>query len=198
MEWRGALATAALGVGTAAVLVVLPAWTGSSGTARAVEFKPLADFQALRYTPKMTPDTVLDYRPRITHQYKHLPPRSVGALPQLLHAFEQIKSATAKLRGRWVAGMTNLGANIREYRPSDAELLLAVVGNRIRSVVRRGSLGQIASTLDQTGTKLERITYNAFEFRHADVIGEGRYFYCSGPRRVTVLLRSRLDASRAK
>lgn len=198
MARRGALATAALGVGTAAVLVISPAWTGSSGTARAVEFKPLTEFQSLRYTPKMTPDTVLDYRPGIARKYKSLPRRSVESLPQLIRTFQEIKAAAAKRRGRWVSGMTNLGANTREYRPSDAELLLAVVGNRIRHVVRRGSLGKVNSTLVEQGIKVERITYNRFEFRHADVIGAGRYFYCSAPKQVTVLLRTQLDAARSK
>jgi len=191
MAWRGALATAALGIGAGAILVISPGWTGRSGTAEAVEFKPLVEFQSLRYTPKMTPDTLLDYRPRIARQVKRLPPRSVNALPELLRAFQQIKAATAKQRGRWIAGMTNLGANTREYRPTDAELLLAVVGNRIRSLVRRGSLGQITSVLAGTGIKAARITYHRFDFRHADVMGAGRYFYSSPPRRVTVLLRPR-------
>jgi hypothetical protein len=198
MARRGALATAALSVGAAAVLVVSPAFMVNGGGAHAVEFKPLAEFQSLRYTPKMTPDTVLDYRPGIERQYKSLPSRSVSALPQLIRTFQQLKTVAAKRQGRWVSGMTNLGANTREYRPSDAELLLAVVGNRIRRVVRRGSLGKINETLVNKGIKLEQITYNQFEFRHADVIGAGRYFYSSPPKRVVVNLRTQLDASRQK
>ncbi|MDH3232398.1 MAG: hypothetical protein OEQ29_02655 [Alphaproteobacteria bacterium] len=181
----------ALGIGAAVILVISPAWTGKSGTAGAVEFKPLVEFQSLRYTPKMTPDTVLDYRPRIARQFKRLPPRSIKSLPELFRTFQQMKAATAKRRGRWVAGMTNLGANAREYRPTDAELLLAVVGNRIRSLVRRGSLGEITSVLARTGIKTGQISYHQFDFRHADVMGAGRYFYASAPRQVTVLLRPR-------
>jgi hypothetical protein len=198
MARRGALATAALGVGAAAILVISPALMVNGGAAHAVEFKPLAEFQSLRYTPKMTPDTVLDYRPRIARKYKSLPPRSLKSLPQLIRTFRQLKTVAAKRRGRWVSGMTNLGANTREYRPSDAELLLYVVGTRIHRVVRRGSLGAINSTLVEEGIKLERITYNRFNFRHADVIGAGRYFYCSPPKQVVVNLRTRLDASRQK
>ena len=191
MAWRGVSVSTALGIGAAVILVISPAWTGKSGTAGAVEFKPLVEFQSLRYTPKMTPDTVLDYRPRIARKFKRLPPRSIKSLPELMRAFQQMKAATAKRRGRWVAGMTNLGANAREYRPTDAELLLAVVGNRIRSLVRRGSLGEITSALARTGIKAARISYHRFDFRHADVMGAGRYFYASAPRRVTVLLRPR-------
>jgi hypothetical protein len=191
MALRGVLATAAMGMGAAAILVVSPAWTDRSGTARAVEFKPIADFQSLRYTPKMTPDTVLDYRPRIEGRFKRIPPRSVKALPQLVRAFQRMKATAVKQRGRWVAGMTNLGANKREYRPTDAELLLAEIGNRIRSLIRRGSLGEITDVLTRAGIKVARITYNRFEFRHADVMGAGRYFYCSVPKRVTVALRPR-------
>jgi len=198
MARRGALATAALGIGAAAVFVISPALMVNGGAARAVEFKPLAEFQSLRYTPKMTPDTVLDYRPRIAPKYKRLPPHAMDSLPQLIRTFQQIKVAASKRRGRWVSGMTNLGANTREYRPSDAELLLAVVGNRIRSLIRRGSLGQINATLVQKGIKVEQITYHQFRFRHADVIGAGRYFYCSPPKRITVLLRAQLDAARTK
>lgn len=198
MARRGALATAALGIGAAAVVVMSPALMVNGGAAHAVEFKPLAEFQSLRYTPKMTPDTVLDYRPRIKHRFKRLPPRSLNSLPQLIEAFHRMKSLASKRRGHWVSGMTNLGANTREYRPSDAELLLAVVGNRIRSVVGRGSLGEINSRLVEKGIKVERITYNRFNFRHADVIGAGRYFYCSPPKQVTIRLRSQLDASRTK
>jgi len=191
MAWRGALATAAIGFGAVAAFTVSPAWMGRDGTAAAVEFKPLVEFQSLRYTPKMTPDTVLDYRPRIVRRYESLPPRTVKALPQLVRTFQEIKAAASKQRGRWVSGMTNLGANPREYRPTDAELLLSVVGNRIRSLVSRGSLGEITRILSSTGVKADKISYHHFDFRHADVMGAGRYFYASPPRRMTVLLRSR-------
>jgi len=157
----------------------------------AVEFKPLVEFQSLRYTPKMSPDTMLDYRPRIATQLRRLPPRKVKALPALVRAFLKTRARVKKRPGRWVAGMTNLGANAREYRPSDAELVLSVIGGRIRSLVRRGSFGEITSVMARAGVQVAKLTYSRFDFRHADVMGSGRYFYCSAPKRVTVRLRPR-------
>lgn len=141
-----------------------------------------AELKPLEYRPKMTPDTVLDYRPAIAEQVANLPPVAVAALPALVRSLEQYKTDARHRPGRWTAGRVYLGANAREYWPSDSELLAAVVGNRIKKLLARASLGEIGRVLTEAGMKLAAITYNSFEYRHADVMGSRRYFYCSAPK----------------
>ncbi len=141
-----------------------------------------AELKPLEYRPKMTPDTVLDYRPAIAERVAKLPPVAVAALPALVRTLQQYKAVARRKPGQWTIGRIYLGANAREYWPSDAELLAAVVGNRIKKLLERASLGEIGRVLAEAGMKLAVITYNSFEYRHADVMGSRRYFYCSAPK----------------
>lgn len=147
-----------------------------------------AKLKPLEYQPKMTPDTVLDYRPAIAEQVASLPPIAVVALPALVRTLAQYKTVALRKPGRWTVGRVYLGANPREYWPSDAELLASEVGNRIKKLLERASLGEIGRVLAEAGMKIAVITYNAFEFRHTDIMGSRRYFYCSAPKPVRLTL----------
>ena len=147
-----------------------------------------AELRPLEYRPKMTPDTVLDYRPAIAERVAGLPPVAVAALPALVRTLERYKAVARRKPGQWTLGRVYLGANAREYWPSDAELLAAVVGNRIKKLLERASLGEIGRVLAGAGMKLAVITYNSFEYRHADVMGSRRYFYCSAPKPIRLSL----------
>ena len=147
-----------------------------------------AELKPLEYRPKMSPDTVLDYRPAITEQVAKLPPVAVAALPALVRTLERYQAVARRQPGQWTMGRVYLGANPREYWPSNAELLAAVVGNRIKKLLERASLGEIGRVLAEAGVKLAVITYNSFEYRHADVMGSRRYFYCSAPKPIRLSL----------
>lgn len=145
-----------------------------------------AELKPLEYRPKMSPDTVLDYRPAIAKQVAKLPRVAVAELPALVRSLEQYKAVARRKPGQWTIGRIYLGANAREYWPSDAELLAAVVGNRIKKLLERASLGEIGRVLTEAGIKLAVITYNSFEYRHTDVMGSRRYFYCSAPKPISL------------
>ncbi|MHA1536095.1 MAG: hypothetical protein ACTSUD_00945 [Alphaproteobacteria bacterium] len=170
-----------------AILPALGAAPAGAAEKGWLEFRG-ADLKALEYRPKMSLDTVLDYRPAIAGRISQLPPIAVAALPALVRSLESFKDLARRKPGQWTAGRVYLGANAREYWPSDAELLAAVVGNRIRKLLERASLGEIGRVLGEAGIKLAVITYNSFEYRHADVMGSRRYFYCSSPKPVSLSL----------
>jgi len=147
-----------------------------------------AELKPLEYRPKMTADTMLEYRPAIANQIAKLPPASVASMPALVRSLERFKAVARRKPGKWTVGRVYLGANPREYWPSDAELLAAEVGNRIKKLLERASLGEIGRVLTEAGMKLAEITYNSFEYRHADVMGSRRYFYCSAPKPIRLSL----------
>jgi hypothetical protein len=143
------------------------------------------------YVPKLTPDTVLDYRGTINPRLEELPPAQLEALPALLARIEEQKHLAAKHRGRFTPGNLILGADPEEYQPSDEELLESEVGDRIQRVVSRANPAEIASILERAGIALTEVEYGAISFRHVDVMGSGRFFYASAPSLVRVLLRGR-------
>ncbi len=147
-----------------------------------------AKLKPLEYQPKMTPDTVLDYRPAITGQIAKLPPVTVIALPALVRTLTQYKTIARGKPGKWTVGRVYLGAKPREYWPSDAELLASEAGDRIKKLLERASLGEIGRMLTEAGMTIAAIAYNAFEFRHTDIMGSRRYFYSSGPKPVSLTL----------
>ena len=120
------------------------------------------------YVAKDTPDTLLDYRPALAG--------AVAALPALLRAHAVYAEAAVASPGHWRDGAVMLGADLRDYVPSDAELLAAETGERIAAMARTAGIDGRA------------LTYRRFTFRHADVMGSGRYFYASPPRTVTLSL----------
>ena len=141
------------------------------------------------YRPKLTPDTVLDYRPMTSADFSQLPDSRLANLPRLIALLEAQKKAAARDPGEWAPGNIPLGGNPKEYRPSDNELLAAEIGIRIGQVVEKADATELAATLARAGVSAPSVTFNAFEFRHVDVMGSGRFFYASGPKEVTVKLK---------
>ena len=124
------------------------------------------------YVAKDTPDTLLDYRPALAGAVAALP----RALPALLRAHAAYAEAAVASPGHWRDGAIMLGADPRDYVPSDAELMAAETGARIAAAAHR------------TGIDGRALTYRRFSFRHVDVMGSGRYFYASPPRTITLSL----------
>ena len=90
--------------------------------------------------------------------------------------------------GHKVQGNVALGADPVEYSPSDEELLRSEVGKRIEQAVHASSYEMLAEILKSAGITAKEITFNEFTFRHVDVMGSGRFFYASGPKKSRIRL----------
>ena len=151
--------------------------------------KRWAELETLRFNPKMSPDTASDYRPAIAKRLSRIPEVALETLPELVRLLLRLNKAAARSPGAWVSGFAYLGANPKEYRPSDDELVAAEVGDRIYRFVSKASLGEVVAVLQKARLDVASVSYARFQFRHADVMGTGRYFYSSAPRQVTISLR---------
>ncbi len=152
---------------------------------------PSLEEAARSHRPKVTPDTALDYRPRLARAFEALPPAALSALPALLAALESQQKAAAASPGTRRSGNPALGGPADEYVPSDAELLAAELGDRARDVVSGAAPPDLARALAQGNVVPRRITYRRFSFEHADVMGSGRFFFASEPAEATVVLEPR-------
>ena len=133
--------------------------------------------------PKTTPDTVTDYRASVAGQISGLPP--VGDAAGLAQAFLTAKAQAEGSPGTYEQGAIPLGADERQYVPSDAELLAAEAGDRLSAALTGAddaTKAAVATILPDPASR----TYKRFEFRHSDVMGSGRYFYASPPRDASV------------
>lgn len=129
------------------------------------------------YEPKLTPDTIVDYRPSLAPRRSQLPPAHLEALPELLNALRQFQALAAQHPGEWREGKLPFGGEPREYFPSDEELLAFEVGERIRAVVEATPRRQVGKVLKGAGVEALWVEYPAFTIYHADVMGSGRFFH---------------------
>lgn len=134
-------------------------------------------------TPAAGPATVTDYRPGIAGD--------IGALPQvndaaaLAASFVTWQGRAGISPGAMEAGAVQLGADPQEYRPSDAELIAAEVGDRLSAALQGADDATKAIVAQAVG---DTRTYRRFDFRRVDVMGSGRYYYASQPRAATLPL----------
>ena len=140
------------------------------------------------YRPKTTPDTVRDYRPAIGQRIDELPPANPASLADLVRLLDQQAARARQKPGRWIGGNMILGADRREYKPSDEELLESEIGTRIREIVSRPDA---TAALAKLRPKRAEVSFREITVRHADVMGSGRFFYASAPVRTRVSLRGR-------
>ncbi|MBP9233330.1 MAG: hypothetical protein KBF30_01575 [Hyphomonadaceae bacterium] len=141
---------------------------------------------AAGYTPKDTPDTVVDYRSSVAGDINALPP--VGNAPALAAAFVDWKARAAASPGAYEQGAVQLGADPQEYKPSDAELVAAEAGDRLVAALQGADDGTKASVAATLGDAAEARVYRRFDYRHSDVMGSGRYFYASKPKEAALPL----------
>ena len=141
---------------------------------------------AAGYTPKDTPDTVVDYRSSVAGDINALPP--VSNAPALATAFVDWKARAAASPGAYEQGQVQLGADPQEYRPSDAELVAAEAGDRLAAALQGADDGTKASVAATLGDAPEARVYRRFDYRHSDVMGSGRYFYISKPKEAALPL----------
>ncbi|HEV7692015.1 MAG TPA: hypothetical protein VGO52_14360 [Hyphomonadaceae bacterium] len=135
-------------------------------------------------SPKSTPDTVRDYRPAVSDQISALPPVSDAA--GLARSFLQWNGRASGSPGSYEAGAVQLGADERQYKPSDAELVAAEAGDRLSAAVNGADQATKDAVNAVLGTDASGRAYKRFDYRHSDVMGSGRYFYASAPKDASV------------
>ncbi len=91
-----------------------------------------------------------------------------------------------RLAGRWERGKVAFGAKPQEYIPSDEELLVAELGDRLANYVATHDSLELVEAWNAEALLPLPLEYRRFDFRHADVMGSGRYFYASKPLKVLV------------
>lgn len=122
------------------------------------------------YQPKTSPDTMLDYMPSLAPKWEIIPDAKIENLKLLVELFSKYNKEAAADPGKWEDGNIVLGAREREYRPSEAELLLCEVGERIQSLIE-------SQPKESVKLELGVNEYLKFTFIHIDVMGSGRFYY---------------------
>lgn len=140
------------------------------------------------YTPKTTPDKVLDFRPALSEQLEKFPKPELQNLPELINLFQSLEKQAKQNPGKWVDGNIILGANPKEYLPSDQELLLSELGNSIQNLILKEKADAIKKLLKQHKIKIKKLQYNYYTYLHADVMGSGRFFYIDNVEQKQILL----------
>lgn len=130
------------------------------------------------YQPKTTPDTVADFRSSVMGEINALP-SDPAALAQ---AFLDWNGRAASSPGAFEDGAVMLGADEKQYVPSDAELVAQAAGDRLGAALASADAAAREAAEAVLATAPERRDYKRFDFRHSDVMGSGRYFYASAPR----------------
>jgi len=141
------------------------------------------------YKLKTTPDTVFDFRPQLGDRVAKLPPAALESLPGLLDELVRRKALALKNPGEWREGSIPLGGDPQEYNPSDEELLVGELGNRIGQVVAAEKAEAVQRVLSAAGFNGTAVDYGRILFRHVDVMGSGRFFYASSPVIVVIQIK---------
>jgi hypothetical protein len=123
------------------------------------------------------PATVTDFRPSVASQIGALP--AVGDTAALAAAFADWRARAAAAPGAFEAGQQQLGADVQEYSPSDAELVAAEAGDRLSAALQGADETMRTTVAAAIG---DSTSYRRFDFRRVDVAGSGRFVYASAPR----------------
>ena len=131
------------------------------------------------YQPKLTPDVLSDYMPGVYKKVEALPSAELQNLPDLLSEYKKYKREASRHHGKWVEGNVILGANPREYQPSESEIMLCETGNRIKEIRDSNPAEIIRETVRGHSHLPKKIKFSRYEVIHMDVMGSGRFFYIS-------------------
>lgn len=127
------------------------------------------------YSPKTTPDTIIDYMPELEEVILQIPAPAKENLPSLIEQLLEFNELAKVNPGVWQDGNILLGANEKEYKPTKEELIASEIGCRIEQALKSISDDDLAEISGPVG--LSKLTFKKFSFRHADVMGSGRFFY---------------------
>lgn len=148
------------------------------------------------YEPKLTPDTVFDYRPSLMQmdledpETPELGEATLENLPMFLDAVAYWSDRADREKGEWIDGRAWLGME-KEYVPSDAELMESWCGDQCQRVLAENDEEEVAKFLDGIGRGSgASVTYNQITIDHVDAMGSGRFFFASEPTATSFVLPS--------
>jgi hypothetical protein len=131
------------------------------------------------YEPKLSRDRVLDYRRLLDLESGAVGEIRLDDLPALADRLDHLIAAARARPGHWEDGNLALGADLREFVPSDEELLAADLGQRIAAFLESAEPDAVARIWATAGRDGYKAAFTTFDFRHVDVMGSGRFFYAS-------------------
>lgn len=141
-----------------------------------METNPFGDFR-----PKLTPDTIFDYKYSIKDKILLLKIPSnpqLSDLPFIIQLLKQAQKSAKKHPGCFTPGNMVLGARPEEYNPSDEELIESYLGDIIVQILSTSSVQE----LSPFQSILKSIpTYRKISISHMDCMGSGRFFYADPP-----------------
>ncbi len=120
------------------------------------------------------------YRPGLLDKLRNLPPATLADLPGLLDAFGKYQALANDK-----PGMTP--TMVGRYMPSGPELLLAEVGDRIRTVASRGLRGNHREILEKKLKGKKTLQYNGFRLWIEDPGGK-HIRQATTPVKITIVL----------
>jgi hypothetical protein len=143
-----------------------------------------------------TRDIVGLYRPELAAQLDKLP--ILYGLGQkgwdndvqpadLNKAFAQLYSANraaVESPGKWVRGTVELGAELRQYQPSDEELMACVVGRELLELLNGKALSRIRHNWTGIEAVPPPVQFIDLRFRRVEVQGSGLYHFPSSPETI--------------
>jgi hypothetical protein len=133
------------------------------------------------------PATLPVYRPDLIEQIRTLPPAGSEYLPELLQLFVRCESLAKERPGRWNEDPPAATGESRTYEPSAEELLLAELGDRIRTVLRTMPADSTAAIIATSAPGLTSLSYEGFDFHIHDPLGDHIY-WVSEPSEISVYL----------
>jgi len=169
------------GIGAAVCWAVALAGLGTSGTNAAPAGSPCVIEGVGQARAAALPAELAAYRPRLAVKADRLPePATLG---DMIATFERLAGDAAAHPGHWEDGEIALGANPRQYVPSDAELLHMAFAERLRRFVDAHDAAHLRA---ENGGQAWQAAYSRFDIRRVDMAGTGTFLYASAPVATTI------------
>ena len=141
------------------------------------------------YAPKTTPDTIYDYHRKSegvlykifeelgVKRDNVIPTLELNNLKKALQYFKTFSQEAEKNPGSYIDGNILLGADAKEYHPSEEELIVSEIGKMIFTLLLTIPYENVQAYKKEQGIKDHTLRYYQIDFRHSDVMGSGRFFY---------------------
>jgi hypothetical protein len=105
-------------------------------------------------------------------------------LSQAFERLHSLNSEAAELPGSWTEGAVELGAELRQYQPSDAELMSCVAGRELLELLNGKTLSRIRFNWHGVTAVPPPVLFKDLRFRRVEVQGSGLYHFPSAPETI--------------
>ncbi len=131
------------------------------------------------------PATLPVYRPELIETLSALPPARFEDLAELLDHFKRYRKQAQTHPGAWSKNPHPALKEERAYKPSAEEVLLAEIGDRIRTVIAGGPRKSVLEVVGKSMPGAKGLAYKGFDFSIHDPLGKHAY-RSSGPVEVRI------------